>query len=52
MTTTNDWRGVAAEDNDDIPDKVSLVLRERSRRLLGSCCARTAGAVAGCWSRS
>ncbi len=35
MTTTKDWRGVAAEDNDDIPDKVSLVLRERSRRLLG-----------------
>ncbi len=37
MTTSNDWRGVAAENRDDeIPDKVSLVLKERSRRLLGS----------------
>ncbi|MBA2698866.1 MAG: ABC transporter ATP-binding protein [Nocardioidaceae bacterium] len=36
MTTTNDWRGVAAENRDDeMPDKVSLVLKERSRRLLG-----------------
>ncbi|MEJ7690601.1 MAG: ABC transporter ATP-binding protein [Nocardioidaceae bacterium] len=36
MTTSNDWRGVAAENRDDeIPDKVSLVLKERSRRLLG-----------------
>lgn len=34
-TTTNDWRGVASEDRDEIPQKVSLVLRERSRRLLG-----------------
>jgi ATP-binding cassette subfamily B protein len=31
-----DWRGVAAEDRDDIPDNVGLLLRERSRRLLGS----------------
>src|SRR5262245_46608033 len=30
----NAWRGVAAEDREDIPDKVSLVLQERSRRLL------------------
>jgi ATP-binding cassette, subfamily B, bacterial len=30
-----DWRGVAAEQQDDIPEKVSLLLRERSRRLLG-----------------
>jgi ABC-type multidrug transport system fused ATPase/permease subunit len=34
-TTTNDWRGVASEDRDEIPEKVSLVLRERSRRLMG-----------------
>ena len=33
--TANDWRGVASEDRDEIPEKVSLVLRERSRRLLG-----------------
>ncbi len=51
MTTTKDWRGVAAEDNDDIPDKVSLVLSERSRRLLGSCCAPTRRLSAGCWWR-
>jgi len=31
-----DWRGVGAEDRDAIPDPVSLVLRDRSRRLLGS----------------
>ena len=30
----DDWRGVAAEDRDEIPDKVSLVLQDRSRRLL------------------
>ncbi len=35
MTTTNDWRGVAAEDHDDLPTKASLILKERSRRLLG-----------------
>ncbi|CAA9378586.1 MAG: Heterodimeric efflux ABC transporter, permease/ATP-binding subunit 2 [uncultured Nocardioidaceae bacterium] len=37
MTTSNDnWRGVAAENRDDeVPDKVSLILRERSRKLLG-----------------
>ncbi len=35
MTTTNDnWRGVAAENRDEIPDKVSLILKDRSRRLL------------------
>jgi len=31
-----DWRGVGAEDRDAIPDTVSLILRDRSRRLLGS----------------
>ncbi len=30
------WRGVAAEHEDDIPDRVTLLLQERSRRLLGS----------------
>lgn len=30
-----DWRGVAAEQHDEIPEKASLLLRERSRRLLG-----------------
>ncbi|MFC4591898.1 ABC transporter ATP-binding protein [Sphaerisporangium corydalis] len=29
------WRGVAAEKQDELPDKVSLLLRARSRRLLG-----------------
>jgi ATP-binding cassette, subfamily B, bacterial len=29
------WRGVAAEDRDEIPDKIGLLLRDRSRRLLG-----------------
>jgi ATP-binding cassette subfamily B protein len=30
------WRGVAAEDVDELPGKVSLLLRRRSRRLLAS----------------
>ncbi|MFC4113717.1 ABC transporter ATP-binding protein [Nonomuraea zeae] len=29
------WRGVASEDQDELPEKVSVLLRERSRRLLG-----------------
>ena len=29
-----DWRGVAAEDNEDVGAKVSLLLQARSRRLL------------------
>jgi ABC-type multidrug transport system fused ATPase/permease subunit len=30
------WRGVAAEREDDVPRSVSLLLRRRTRRLLGS----------------
>ncbi|MER7501589.1 ABC transporter ATP-binding protein [Nonomuraea pusilla] len=30
-----DWRGVASEERDDLTEKVSMLLRERSRRLLG-----------------
>ncbi|GAA3539616.1 ABC transporter ATP-binding protein [Nonomuraea rosea] len=29
------WRGVASEDQDELPEKISVLLRERSRRLLG-----------------
>jgi len=36
MTTQNEWRGVAAEHEEEIPDRVSLLLKARSRRLLGS----------------
>ncbi|GII26645.1 ABC transporter ATP-binding protein [Planotetraspora mira] len=32
---SDSWRGVAAEDKDHIPENVSLLLRSRSRRLLG-----------------
>ncbi|GAA1276000.1 ABC transporter ATP-binding protein [Planotetraspora silvatica] len=32
---SDSWRGVAAEDKDHIPETVSLLLRSRSRRLLG-----------------
>jgi ABC-type multidrug transport system fused ATPase/permease subunit len=32
----SDWRGVAAESLDDVSEKTSLILRDRSRRLLGS----------------
>ncbi|MGH3470423.1 MAG: ABC transporter ATP-binding protein [Nocardioidaceae bacterium] len=35
MTTTNDWRGIAAEREDDLPQRASLLLKARSRRLLG-----------------
>ncbi|GAA3446634.1 ABC transporter ATP-binding protein [Planomonospora venezuelensis] len=31
---TQDWRGVAAEDRDEVPEQVSFLLRDRSRRLL------------------
>jgi ATP-binding cassette, subfamily B, bacterial len=34
--TVTDWRGVAAEGTDDLSDEVTLRLRKRSRRLLGS----------------
>lgn len=34
-TTTTDWRGVAVEKKDDLPDNRGLRLRARSRRLLG-----------------
>jgi ATP-binding cassette, subfamily B, bacterial len=34
--TDRGWRGVASERDDEIPDRVSLLLRARSRRLLGS----------------
>jgi ATP-binding cassette subfamily B protein len=34
--TTEEWRGVAAEREDDVTGKLSAVLRARSRRLLGS----------------
>ncbi|NRQ39619.1 ABC transporter ATP-binding protein [Nonomuraea sp. NN258] len=30
-----DWRGVASEEQDELSEKVSLLLRARSRRLLG-----------------
>ena len=33
--TTDSWRGVASEDNDEISSRVSWLLRARSRRLLG-----------------
>ncbi|MET7327699.1 ABC transporter ATP-binding protein [Nonomuraea sp. NPDC005650] len=35
-TTTASWRGVSSEDQDELPEKVSVLLRERSRRLLGA----------------
>jgi len=31
-----DWRGVAAEDVDELPERMTIVLRARSRRLLAS----------------
>jgi ATP-binding cassette subfamily B protein len=31
-----DWRGVATEDTEEIPERIGLLLRARSRRLLGS----------------
>ena len=35
-TVERDWRGVSAEDVDELPEKIGIVLRARSRRLLGS----------------
>jgi ABC-type multidrug transport system fused ATPase/permease subunit len=36
VSTEQDWRGVAAEDVDELPEKIGIVLRARSRRLLAS----------------
>jgi ATP-binding cassette subfamily B protein len=33
--STPDWRGVAAEDVDELPERVGILLRARSRKLLG-----------------
>ena len=33
--TTQDWRGVATENSDDLPSDAGIFLRARSRRLLG-----------------
>ncbi|MGY1600913.1 ABC transporter ATP-binding protein [Geodermatophilus sp. SYSU D00815] len=35
MTAGDGWRGVAAEDRDDLPADAGVFLRRRSRRLLG-----------------
>lgn len=32
---TDSWRGVAAEEHDEVPSGVSAILRKRSRKLLG-----------------
>lgn len=45
MTATTDWRGVAAEEQDELSDKVSGLLRARSRRLLGNLLAPHRGAI-------
>ncbi len=34
--SSTDWRGVAGESMDEVSVKASLILRDRSRRLLGS----------------
>ena len=45
MTTTESWRGVAAEDVEEVNRKVSLKLQARSRRLLRSVLRPHVGAV-------
>jgi len=34
--STSDWRGVAAEEVDELPERIGVLLRARSRRLLRS----------------
>ena len=41
--TTSDWRGVAAEDVDELPEKISIVLRPAAGGCCAACCARTGG---------
>jgi ATP-binding cassette subfamily B protein len=36
QASTPDWRGVGAEQTDELTDRVGILLRARSRRLLGS----------------
>ncbi|GIH28050.1 ABC transporter ATP-binding protein [Acrocarpospora phusangensis] len=45
--TVREWRGVAAENQDDVPERVSLLLRARSRRLLGDLMRPHRRAIAG-----
>ena len=33
--SVEEWRGVAAETTDDVPARLSMLLRKRTRRLLG-----------------
>ena len=37
------WRGIAAEDAEEISGRLGTLLRRRSRRLLTTCSARTGG---------
>ncbi|WP_327091198.1 ABC transporter ATP-binding protein/permease [Nonomuraea sp. NBC_01738] len=46
-TPAKTWRGVASENQDDLDDKVTGLLRERSRRLLGSLLTPHKKAIAG-----
>ena len=47
------WRGVATEDTDDLSTGAGILLRERSRRLLGALIrAAPRARCGGCWSRS
>ncbi|GAA0990429.1 ABC transporter ATP-binding protein [Acrocarpospora macrocephala] len=45
--TVREWRGVAAENQDDMPERISLLLRDRSRRLLGDLMRPHRRAIAG-----
>ncbi|MFG1943019.1 ABC transporter ATP-binding protein [Nonomuraea sp. NPDC048826] len=45
-SATTDWRGVASENQDELTDQVSGLLRARSRRLLGNLLAPHRKAIA------
>ena len=44
------WRGVAAEDVDELPERVGILLRARSRQLLGVAAAAAPAGALSCWS--
>ena len=45
---SEDWRGVATEDTDELSTGAGIFVRARSRRLLGELLRRTAGRCGRC----
>ena len=49
--SVEEWRGVAAETTDDVPARLSMLLRKRTRRLLGDDAVAAQAAAVGLHGR-